>query len=207
MNLEEEKRRIKRKKKLYGVKEKINTDNTKNYVNKLIVRCLLMIIIFFGLIIGINTNKRIEEFVKDEIFGSNMSFTKIGNVYNKYFGSVIPFEKLIKNEEPVFKENLSYESIDKYKDGFVLTVSDNYLVPIINSGVVVFIGEKDELGSTVIIQGSDEIDYWYSNITDVSVSLYDYVSKGIFLGTTKDNKLYLTFKKGSEYLDYDEVIK
>lgn len=66
---------------------------------------------------------------------------------------------------------------------------------IIFFGLIVFIGEKEGLGNTLIIQGIDETDYWYSNIENSNFSLYDYVSKGELLGITKTNKLYLTFQK------------
>ncbi len=137
----------------------------------------------------------------------NMSFSKIANVYDRYFGNIVPFEDLMKNDTTVFNEKMTYENIANYKEGYELTVKENYLVPTINSGIVVFIGEKEGFGNTIIIQGIDEIDYWYSNIDNSTVALYDYVEKGEYLGTSKGNKLYLTFKKGTEYLNYDEVLE
>lgn len=206
MDIENEIRRIKNKRnKLLKTDQ---TEDMKTYVNSLIGRSLIAIIIFFACIILTNTNDTASKFIKEEILTNNISFTKIGNIYNKYFGNILPFEKLVKDESKmVFKENLTYESIDKYKDGFVLNVPKNYLVPVIKEGVVVFIGDKEGLGNTVIIQGIDEIDYWYSNVEDVSLSLYDYVSDGTTLGVVDGTKFYMTFKKDGEFLDFDEVVK
>ena len=128
-------------------------------------------------------------------------------MYNKYFGSIVPLKNMGSDEKTVFNEKMTYEEIKNYQNGYELTVQNNYLVPVINSGIVVFIGEKDNLGNTVIIQGIDGIDYWYSNVENLSVNLYDYTSKGDYLGTSKDNKLYLTFKKENDFLEYDEVVK
>jgi len=38
---------------------------------------------------------------------------------------------------------LSYSKESVYKDGVKLTVSDNYLVPALESGIVIFIGNKE----------------------------------------------------------------
>ena len=182
-------------------------DKTRKYVNFLITRFLIAVIIFFAATIAINTTEIGEAFIEEKVLKENISFTGIANLYNKYFGDVLPFEKFLKNDQTVFSEEMTYEEITNYKDGYELKVKKNYLVPIVNSGIVVFIGEKEGYGNTVIIQGIDEIDYWYSNVTNLSVSLYDYVSKGNYLGTADGEKIYMTFKKGSDYLEYDEVVK
>lgn len=204
--LEEALMRQKRKRRMQLSNNTEKRENRKDYVNGLIVRVLISIIILFTTIILCNFNPKIESF-KEEIMSENMSFSKIANVYNKYFGSIVPFESIFKDEQPVFNEKMTYDEITNYKDGFELTVKKDYLVPIINSGVVVFMGEKEGLGNTIIVQGIDEVDYWYSNVTNTSCTLYDYVSKGDVLGNANGEKLYLTFKKGSEYLDYDEVME
>lgn len=43
-------------------------------------------------------------------------------------------------------------------------VSNNYLVPTLESGIVVFMGEKEGYGKTIIIEQINGIDVWYSNI-------------------------------------------
>lgn len=208
MDIDTEIRRLKNKRKGYDFGVPKKKSNPKDYINSLIGRSLSALILFFICIILLNTNNMSREFIMENILTDNISFAKIGKVYNKFFGGILPFEKLIKDESSmVFRENLVYEKIDKYMDGFVLTVSENYAMPVVQSGVVVFIGEKEGLGSTVIIQGSDEVDYWYSNITNISVSLYDYVSKGDTLGTVEGSEMYMTFKKDGQYLDFDEVIE
>ncbi len=205
MDIEEYRRIKKRRKNQNNIDTK---SDRQKYITGLISRILLSIILFFSLIIFSNTSNLGENFIREKVLQDNISFTKIKNLYNKYLGSVVPFENIIKNDATtVFNEKLTYEKIDNYKDGFELQVQKNYLVPIINSGVVVFIGEKEGYGKTVIVQGIDEVDYWYGNVTNTTVSLYDYVNKGTYLGTTEGEKLYLTFKKGNEFLDYNEVIE
>ena len=78
-------------------------------------------------------------------------------------------------------------------------------MPLLESGVVVYIGEKESLGHTIIVEQVDGIDTYYSNINS-NIKLYDYVEKGELLGEAKDNTLFLTFQKNGEYLDYKEFI-
>ena len=46
---------------------------------------------------------------------------------------------------------LKYNNISIYHDGIKLEVSDNYLVPALKEGMVLFIGDKDNYGKTIII--------------------------------------------------------
>ena len=78
--------------------------------------------------------------------------------------------------------------------------------PVLESGIVIFIGERDGYGNTVVIEQIDGIDVYYSNISTDGVTLYDYVEKGSLLGEAKDKTLYLVFQKDGEYLDYKEYI-
>ena len=88
-----------------------------------------------------------------------------------------------------------------------LTVTTNYLVPVKKSGLVVFIGEKENYGNVIIIQQMDGIDLWYGNLKETNVKLYDYVEEGTLLGEVKENTLYLVFKKEGNVLNYQEYIK
>ena len=87
-------------------------------------------------------------------------------------------------------------------DKNLLTKTITYL----ESGIVVFIGKKDEYGDTIIIQQIDGIDVWYGNVTNSNIKIYDYVEKGQLLGEVVDNKLYLVFQKKGEYLNYKEYL-
>ena len=46
----------------------------------------------------------------------------------------------------------------------------------------------------------------FGNILNTSVKLYEYVTKGNFLGETKDNNLYLVLEKEGEYLDIETIL-
>ena len=51
------------------------------------------------------------------------------------------------------------------------------MVPVIESGVVVFIGEKEGYGNTIIVEQVNGVDVYYSNINPSNIKLYDYIEK------------------------------
>ena len=174
------KKRIKDKRKnLYQkfLKIKINEDNKLYYF---FTKVLILLILFLSLLIFTKNNPQNKLFLYEHVFNKNLSFGSINNFYHKYLGNVLPFKDLLFENKPVFKEHLTYKEENIYKDGVVLTVESNYLVPVQESGIVVFIGEKEDYGQTVIIQQVNGIDLWYGNIQNINVKIYDYVEQGQF---------------------------
>lgn len=170
-----------------------------HYLMKLMITILLTIscLLFLKIKPEMKTN-----FYK-YVFNDQISFVQINEWYEKYLKDVLPFQDLLK-VEPVFHETLTYSSISKYKDGSSLKVTSSYLVPILESGMVIYTGEKEDYGLTVIIEQIDGSEVWYSNLKNYNVKLYDYVEKGSLLGEV-DNELYIVIKKDGKYLDYEEV--
>lgn len=165
--------------------------------------CLVTIITLITMIL-IKHNSKVKNYIYDYVYNHNISFAYINKVYKKYFGNNDLLENKI-NTKPVFSEKLVYTDKEKYNDGLKLTVSDNYLIPTLESGLVVFTGTKEEYGNVVIIQQIDGIDVWYGNLSNINVKLYDYVDKGGLIGSAQ-NELYLVFKKDGEILDYEDKI-
>ena len=170
-----------------------------------ISKSLITIIIMLIILIFIKSNDRFKSDFYKKVYSNNLSFTYFKKLYNKYIGDSEIFDKVIKTET-VFNEEFMYSSKEKYLDGVKLIVNENYLVPINESGIVVYVGEKEGYNNTVIIQRIDGIDEWYGNINDVNVKIYDYVKKGELLGQV-NNELYLVYKKDGNVLNYDEYIK
>ena len=178
-------------------------DNNKS-IN--LTKFLLVIILTLITLIAIKKDIKFKELFYKYIYEDSINFAKINEYYEKIFGSYIPFEDTTNKVTPVFNEKLTYISSNKYLDGVKLTVENNYLVPVLQSGLVVYMGEKEGYGNTVIVQGIDGIDIWYGNVNNISISLYDYIDKKSLLGTTKDDVLYLVYKKDGEILYYEEYL-
>ena len=184
--------------------EKNDSKGTSIY--NFFIRVMITIILVLITLIVLKNNTKLKATFYKHVYEDNISFTTINNLYEKYFGSAIPFKNLLdKKTEQVFNEKLKYTNSSKYLDGVQLEVSDNYLVPISESGMVVFIGEKEGYGNTVIIQQMDGIDVWYGNVKNVNVKLYEYVEAGKLLAEA-DKKLYLVYKKNGNVLNYEDYI-
>ena len=173
----------------------------KKYVFKFLGLILLTLIV----LISLKSNQQFRNLVYKYVYTNNISFASINNWYNSKFGSPLPFSDFFEESIPVFNEKLKYQEINKYKDGVALTVDYEYLIPSLDNGIVIFVGEKEEYGNTVIVQQENGVDVWYSNISEVNVKLYDYIQKGSLIGNVNE-KLYLVFIKNGEVVNYEEYI-
>lgn len=182
-------------------KKKEHKSKFLKYLN----RFLLLIVICLISLIVLKSNPSLQESVYKTVFQNNFSFAKINDLYEKYFGSSLPFVKEEK-EQLVNATSLEYQKAEKYKDGVKLTLESDYLIPATSSGLIIFAGEKEGYGNTIVLQRPDNVEIWYSNLDSTSVSLYDYVKSGTTIGVAKDNTLYMVFTKDGEYLDYKEYI-
>ena len=179
----------------------------KRFLYKFFIRLFICILIVLLGLIFLKTNPTASSKVESFLNKYDINVASINNWYQKHFGDIVPFQNIVKeNTKLVFNENLTYDDASIYKDGVKLNVEESYLVPVIESGIVVFIGNKDDYGKTVIIEQVDGVDVWYGNVDNINVSLYDYVSKGEFLAEA-NKSFYMVFQKDGKYLDYKDYLK
>lgn len=172
------------------------------YLNKFLFTIVLTIIT----LIVLKANSNFKTPFHKYVYENNISFADINNLYEKYFGNQIPFKDLFKEEtNMVFNEKIEYQKKSKYEEGVELIVNEKYAVPSLEEGMVVFVGEKEKYGNTIIISGTNGIDIWYSNINS-DIKIYDYIEKGTIIGEAIDSKIYLLFKKDNQILNYEEYI-
>ncbi len=207
MNVEEIIKKNKEKRKSYyeaspSKKEKLNP--RLKYLKGLITRTLVAVIFVLGSLIYTGISSENKKLYKDVVLENSFSFNKINNLYQSLFGKVDFLKKTNPDTTKVFFNNIQYKNIENYKNGTKLTVGMNETINVITSGIVVYIGEKDDLGNTIIIQGNDGVDIWYSNITDTDIAIYDYIESGSILGTSNSDFIYLTICKDGKYLSYEE---
>lgn len=174
----------------------------KKYITSLFIRVLVSIILFLTISIFVNYSDKNLLLFKNNVYDKSFNFAKVSNLYNKYFGSVI--KKPSPDKVVTVNKELNYSDYTKYLDGVKLNDTQN-IYPL-KSGIVVYVGEKEGYGNTVIIQGMDGIDYWYGNIDNLSVKLYDYVESDNIIGEAIDNTLYLVFMKNGSVLDYEKFL-
>jgi len=194
-------------KKLNRKKDNEIKSEVSKYIKNFITRTLICISLFLVLAIFCKSNIEYKDYIYKNLYEKNISFTTIKKFYSDYLGGVSILDDIATDTKPVFNEKLSYKNSSKYYDGVKLEVDTNYLVPVIESGLVVFIGEKENYGNVIIIQGMDGVDIWYGNMSTTSVKLYDYIESGDLLGETLTNNLYLVYSKDGNYLDYEEYLE
>lgn len=174
----------------------------RNYLSKILISVIFLLVSIIYIKLSDNNKNLYENFFLE----NSISFTKVNNWYQKYFGSIIPVPNIVE-DTPVFNEDLTYSNKEDYLNGSLITVGNDYMVPTLESGIVVFIGEKEGYNKTIIVQGIDGIDIWYGNIDNTNLNLYDYVKKGDIVGNVNDNSLYLVFMKDNDYISYEEYNK
>ncbi len=186
--------------------KKISKFNPKvqKYLSNLLSKFLLSIIFLMVSIILIKSNSNIKNFYQEDILTKQINFTKFNDFYTKYFGNILP-DYTVPSVPTQMASNteFDYNNGTPYLNGTKLETTENYPVPIITSGIIVFLGEKDSLGPTCIVQGIDGIDIWYSHIDTSFLNLYDYVTEGKILAPTESNYFYLTIDSNGNYLTYD----
>lgn len=184
-----------------------NRGKKKNYLYIFSIRVFLCVLLVLISMIGLKYDKNNKQIIYKYLYQNNISMARVNKWYKNHFGDITPFQNLVKdNTKLVFNDNLVYKDASRYKDGVKLKVDDNYLIPVIESGIVVFIGDKDGYGNTVIIEQTDGVNVWYSDVDNINVSLYDYVSKGEFLGEAKGS-FYMVFQKEGKYIKYEDYLK
>ncbi len=201
MNIEQYKQQKQKKKSNH------KSSNLKKKLFSLFSRALLTIILFLLCLILCKSNTTIKKTIYKYVYNTNFQFASFNKFYKKYLGNVLPLDTFIDtNEKEVFHEKLSYSKSNLYKDGVKLTVSDDYLVPVLESGIVVYMGQKDHYQNTIIIQQINGVDVWYGNIKNSSVKMYDYIEKGSLLGEADGNYIYMVFAKEGKFLNYKDYI-
>ncbi len=182
-----------------------NSSKTK-YLKNLVTRTLLSIILVISVSIITKINSDNAIIINDYLFQDSLQFTKINKWYQDKFGTLIPSTN--ENSDLVFSSSdLTTNPYENYLDGVKIKVAKGSPISLLNGGIIVFIGDKEEYGKTVIIQGNDGIDYWYGGLTNISINLYDYIEKDTLIGESLEDYIYLVLEKDSSYVNYEEYLK
>lgn len=187
------------------IKSKATKNKEENLISKHFTKVLYSIIFVLASLIFINSSENNYLLYKKEVLTKNFPYSKINKWYEKHFGKVIETEKKEDVATMVFSNNLQYKKIVKVGDSEKIVFGQKTIIESFASGIVVFMGEKENLGYTIIIQGVDDVDIWYSNIKNSSIKLYDYIETNTVLGEV-DDSLIVTIVKDNKYLGYEEYI-
>ena len=186
-------------------KDNKSSKSKNNLFKNIVLRVLITIIVTLILLIGFKMNNNFKKTFYHYVYEENFPFSVVKNFLQEKFGTSLTFDKIVTDEE-VFNEKLSYKDKSLYHDGVKLTVSSEYMIPSLESGIVVYIGEKENYKQVVIVQQMNGVDVWYGNIKQANVKLYDYVEKGSLIGQVDNKTLYLVFQKEGKFVDYQNYL-
>lgn len=190
-------------------KEKKDDDNKSalsKFLFTILIKSLIVVLLFLSSMIFIRQNDKNKKIFKEKVYNNSLSFAKIYNLYSKYLGDALPFKDTIKDDtKKVSNEKITYSSIKKVGDDYLLAVPSNYTLQSIKSGIVIEVKKDDKYKNMVKIQDKSGVNITYKNLNEVEVKLYDYVEKGEILGSTSD-KLYINFEKDGKYLSYEKYL-
>jgi len=172
------------------------------FLLSLLIRIGLTILITLLVMIRIKQSNAFKDSFYAFVYENNFNFAEINALYQNRFGTSFPFKRWI-DIQPVFKEKLTYSAIEPYLDGAKLSVEDNYIIPVIKSGLVVFIGEREGYGAVVVVEQVDGIECWYGNLETTNVKLYEYIEAGTVMGSVNKD-LYLVFRENGKKLNYED---
>lgn len=187
--------------KYYKRKVLANKKDTTN--NVWLTKLLISVIVLLMMLIVTNFSENLKEEVKKRFLENNINFNKMNEIYNKYIGDV---QK--DSEEVALVSGEVNPYYDEEQNGsYIIEVGASSPVSFYRSGLIVYYGNKDEYNNTVIVQGNDGVDLWYSNVELKNYSLYDYVSEGDILGVSLEENIVLTIMKDGKKLTYEEYFK
>ena len=190
-------------------KEKKDDDNKSTlskFLFTILIKSLIVVLLFLSSMIFIRQNDKNKKIFREKVYNNSLSFAKIYNLYSKYLGDALPFKDTIKDDtKKVSNEKITYSSIKKEGDDYLLAVPSNYTLQSIKSGIVIEVKKDDKYKNIVKIQDKSGVNITYKNLNEVEVKLYDYVEKGEILGSTSD-KLYINFEKDGKYLSYEKYL-
>ena len=187
-------------------KEKKELSGFLKILHGFFIKTLIVAVIFLVSLIFVKKSDKNKEIIKKTVYKNSISFAKIYGIYKDYLGDVVPFKNIFKNNVKLASsDKISYEKIEKEGNGYTLTVSDDYALQSLKSGIVIDTKKDDKYNNMIKIQDKNGLNITYGYLNDLNVKLYDYVEKGEILGRCS-KKVYLIFEKKDKYLSYEKYL-
>jgi stage IV sporulation protein FA len=186
-------------------------------------RSLLSAVIVLGLAIILKSNSPIASEVRtglSKVYNSEFQFASIQKWYEDRFGSPIAFLPQLNNKKETV-DSVDYgvpatgkvlQSFKTDGQGILIQTELNQKVEAIDGGNVIFVGEKDDLGQTVIVQHADGSESWYGKLSSTNVKYMERVDSKKVLGTVTPDEdgsfgtYYFAIKMGEKFIDPKKVI-
>ena len=171
------------------------------------IKTLICIILFLVSAILSKRDEGWKNLIYNRVYEDNISFSYFKDFYNRYLGGIFPIENISNSQAvQVFNDELLYDNVVSYEEGIEVAVIDYYLVPVIEEGIVVYIGEKKKYGNVVIVEGNDGVDIWYGNVNNINVPHLHFGLQLIFDESQKecDNEIWINLYAITKLLEQNK---
>ncbi|WP_445490138.1 peptidoglycan DD-metalloendopeptidase family protein [Niallia sp. 03133] len=160
-----------------------------------------------------------------ESMNQEFNFAGVSKWYEQQFGKPLAFLPTDKTDQTNTNEDnqlqhyalsASGKILEDFNDNgqrVAIETGSDTTVQAMNEGTVVFAGEKEGFGNTVIIQHSDKSESWYGNLKEMDVKVYSVLKKGDKVGVASSYEhndslglFYFAIKKDNEFINPIQVI-
>lgn len=182
--------------------------------SSVVFRLLISILLVSCMAILFQIQQKPFETIQDKvthIMEKEFQFAVVSNWYESKFGEPLTFlnvnNKLNDESEVIQTSGKVLESFQVNGQGIVIESSINS-VESFGEGLVIFAGEKEDLGQTIIVQNVDGSETWYGKLDTISVNVYDEVKKGDIIANSnsENGTYYVAMKKNESFIDPNQVI-
>ncbi|WP_147515364.1 M23 family metallopeptidase [Massilibacterium senegalense] len=145
------------------------------------------------------------------IMSQQFPFLAFKQTYESVFGSAVPFllqddgkytDVVQVAEESPF---LTGTIVEKTTQGWWVQVANQAVIQNPANGFILFCGNQNQYGKTVIIQLENNREMWIGHIDKCDVPMYSFIQKGEYIGKSKDNLLFVALKHEGQWESPEKV--
>lgn len=143
-------------------------------------------------------------------------FARVYQWYQTTFGSPLAFtptdtEENVASDQAVLPvDGQVAQTFQKNGTGITISPNGTTEVSSIREGVVIFAGNDQEMGNTVIVQHPDNSKSTYGYLNSMNVHLYQFIDKdqsiGTFHASEESDTIFFSIEKDRQYIDPIQVI-
>ncbi|KAB8134732.1 M23 family metallopeptidase [Gracilibacillus oryzae] len=194
-----------------------NSNNPPLIFRTFLLRSIIAAFLFFFCAISITSEAKWLEKPKEwtsYALQEEFPFASVNAWYQAKFGAPFALETNVSEGEqlaalPVFGQ--IDQSFQDNGQGIMITADEETEVVAVNTGTVLFAGNDQKTGKTVIIQHADQSKTIYGYLSNIEVHSYQSVRANQVIGsyqpTETNQAIYFAVEKNQQYIDPIQVIQ
>jgi len=206
---------------IYSSGSYAGVNRSSNLLFKTVCALLLFTIVFLVMNANHPQLDQAQTFIR-QVMTQDANWDEVREVYQSLVGNQAGFLPRFLVREGESGEENHYvvpvsgakviSDFNENRRGIVLETGSTLPVEVVKEGWITFVGEREGLGRTVIINHGQGEESWYGRLQEINVQLYDWVEQGQVVGTTSvpegqdKGVLYFAIRKDSEFINPLDVI-